>query len=97
MPSRMPSAMGRLSAPTLTATAERAMALAPARVRGEAMGLLDSATRLGMAVGSPVVGFAIDHSSAGLGFAAAGLGGLVFAAAGLALRLGVSWARPVNV
>lgn len=83
-------------APTLTATAEEATALAPTRVRGEAMGLLDSATRLGMAVGSPVVGFAIDHSSATLGFVAAGLGGLVFAAAGLALRVGVSWARPVN-
>ncbi|SFJ77938.1 Predicted arabinose efflux permease, MFS family [Amycolatopsis sacchari] len=85
-----------LCAPTLTATTEEVAALAPARVRAEAMGLLDSATRLGMALGSPVVGFVIDHSSAAAGFAAAGLGGLVLAAAGYALRLRVGWTRAVN-
>jgi MFS family permease len=73
-------------APTLAAGAEQVGTLAPARVRGEAMGLLDSSTRLGMAIGSPVVGVVIDHSSAAWGFAAAGLGGLVIAAAGLGLR-----------
>ncbi|GAB3000130.1 MFS transporter [Amycolatopsis acidiphila] len=83
-------------APTLAATAEEVSALAPARVRGEAMGLLDSATRLGMATGSPAVGFAIDHSSPGLGFVAAGLGGLVVAAVGLGLRLRVRLPKPVN-
>jgi predicted MFS family arabinose efflux permease len=61
------------------------------------MGLLDSATRLGMATGSPVVGFAIDHSSAAVGFATAGLGGLVIASAGLVLRLRVRLPKPVNV
>ncbi|MEC3975064.1 MFS transporter [Amycolatopsis sp. H20-H5] len=70
-------------APTLAATTESVSKLAPATVRGEAMGLQDSATRLGLAVGSPVVGFAIDHSSPGWGFVAAGLGGLVLAGLGL--------------
>jgi predicted MFS family arabinose efflux permease len=74
-------------APTLAATTETVSALAPARVRGEAMGLQDSATRLGLAIGSPVVGFAIDHTSPAWGFAAAGLGGLTLAS------LGVFWHR----
>lgn len=83
-------------APMLAATAEQVGALAPARVRGEAMGLLDSATRLGMALGNPVVGFAIDHSSATWGFVAAGLGGLAIAAVGLVFRLrpGLATGRP---
>jgi len=83
-------------APTLTATAEEVTAAVPARVRGEAMGLLDSATRLGIGLGSPVVGFVMDHSSAGWGFAAAGAGGLVIAAAGLLRRLRVRRANTVN-
>jgi predicted MFS family arabinose efflux permease len=76
-----------MCAPTLAATTETVSALAPARVRGEAMGLQDSATRLGLAIGSPVVGFAIDHSSPAGGFVAAGLGGLAIAS------LGVFWQR----
>lgn len=74
-----------LCAPTLAATTEAVSALAPVRVRGEAMGMQDSATRLGMAIGSPVVGFVLDHATPVWGFAAAGLGGLVFAGAGLLL------------
>ncbi|MGI6874054.1 MFS transporter [Amycolatopsis sp. 3B14] len=73
-------------APTLASTAEEVTGLAPPRVRGEAMGLLDAATRLGMAAGSPVVGFVIDHSGPGWGFAAAGLFGLGFAAVAFGLR-----------
>jgi MFS family permease len=73
-------------APTLAATTETVSRIAPPRVRGEAMGLQDASTRLGLALGSPVVGFAIDHSSPAWGFAAAGLGGLVVAAAGLLYR-----------
>lgn len=76
-----------LCAPTIAATTETFSRLVPARVRGEAMGLQDSATRLGLAVGSPVAGFAIDRGSPGWGFAAAGVGGLVIAA------LGVLWRR----
>jgi len=75
-----------MCAPTLAATTETTSRLAPPQVRGEAMGLQDAATRLGLALGSPVVGFAIDHSSPEWGFAAAGLGGLVIAAAGLLRR-----------
>jgi MFS family permease len=73
-------------APTLAATTETVSRIAPPQVRGEAMGLQDASTRLGLALGSPVVGFAIDHSSPAWGFAAAGLGGLVIAAAGLLYR-----------
>jgi MFS family permease len=75
-----------LCAPTLAATTETVSRIAPPQVRGEAMGLQDASTRLGLALGSPVVGFAIDHSSPAWGFAAAGLGGLVIAAAGLLRR-----------
>ena len=73
-------------APTLAATTETVSRIAPPQVRGEAMGLQDASTRLGLALGSPVVGFAIDHSSPAWGFAAAGLGGLVIAAGGLLHR-----------
>ncbi|WP_290055785.1 MFS transporter [Amycolatopsis solani] len=75
-----------LCAPTLAATTETVSKIAPPQVRGEAMGLQDASTRLGLALGSPVVGFAIDHSSPAWGFAAAGLGGLLIAAAGLLRR-----------
>ncbi|NIH86687.1 MFS transporter [Amycolatopsis granulosa] len=73
-------------APTLASTAEEVTGLAPPRVRGEAMGLLDAATRFGMGAGSPVIGFVIDHTAPGWGFAAAGLFGLGFAAVAAGLR-----------
>ncbi|MFD2490129.1 MFS transporter [Amycolatopsis jiangsuensis] len=72
-----------LCAPTLAATTETVSSLAPPAVRGEAMGLQDASTRLGLAAGSPVVGFAIDQTNPSWGFAAAGLGGLLLAAIGL--------------
>ncbi len=75
-----------MCAPTLSATTETVARIAPPQVRGEAMGLQDAFTRLGLAVGGPVVGFAIDHSSPEWGFAAAGVGGLVIASAGLLRR-----------
>ncbi|PRX44751.1 putative MFS family arabinose efflux permease [Prauserella shujinwangii] len=78
--------MNLACAPTLAATTEAVSALAPPGVRGEAMGLQDSATRIGLALGAPVVGFVMDHSAPGWGFAAAGAGGLLFAAVGLALQ-----------
>ncbi|WP_103355264.1 MFS transporter [Amycolatopsis sp. CA-128772] len=73
-------------APTLAATTETVSRIAPPQVRGEAMGLQDAFTRMGLALGGPVVGFAIDHSTPAWGFAAAGLGGLVIASAGLLRR-----------
>jgi MFS family permease len=75
-----------LCAPTLAATTETVSRIAPPQVRGEAMGLQDASTRLGLALGGPVVGFAIDHSNPAWGFAAAGLGGLLIASGGLFLR-----------
>ena len=75
-----------MCAPTLAATTETVSKIAPPQVRGEAMGLQDASTRLGLAIGSPVVGFAIDHAGPAWGFAAAGLGGLVIAAGGLLRR-----------
>lgn len=74
--------MNLVVTPTLAASTERISRLAPAEVRGTALGLLDSATRVGIALGAPVVGMAIDSSSAGWGFASAGLGGLVLTALG---------------
>jgi len=74
-------------APTLAATTETVSKIAPTQVRGEAMGLQDSATRLGLALGGPVVGFVIDHSSPAWGFVAAGLGGLAVAAVGFLWHL----------
>jgi MFS family permease len=68
-----------MCAPTLTAITDRVSRLAPAAVRGEAMGLHSAALTLGGALGAPVVGTVVDHSSAAGGFAAAGLGGILIA------------------
>lgn len=73
-------------APTLAATTETVSRLAPANVRGEAMGLQDSATRIGLAIGNPVVGLVLDRAEPGWGFVAAGVGGLLIAGAGVALQ-----------
>ncbi|MBK1785050.1 MFS transporter [Prauserella cavernicola] len=77
--------MNMACAPTLAATTEAVSRLAPASVRGEAMGLQDSASRIGMALGAPVIGFVMDNSQPGWGFVAAGLGGLLFAVVGFLL------------
>jgi len=66
-------------APTLSATTERISVLTPPAARGEAMGLQDSATRIGLSLGNPVIGFVIDHSTPAWGFAASGAGGLLLA------------------
>jgi MFS family permease len=78
---------GSLCAPTVASTGEAISRLAPAAVRGEAMGLQGSALTLGAALGAPLAGVVIDRSSPAWGFGAAGCGGLLFAAlGGLALR-----------
>ena len=71
--------------PTFAATTENVIRHAPPEARGAAIGLYDSATRLGIAVSAPVVGFVIDNSSPAWGFVAAGLGGLLLAGIGAAL------------
>ncbi|WP_298181834.1 MFS transporter [Saccharomonospora sp.] len=80
--------LNTLCAPTLAATAETVIGAVPHTVRGFAMGLQDSATRLGFALGSPFVGFVLDRAEPGWGFVAAAVGGLGFAAVGAALSLG---------
>ncbi|MDG4829179.1 MFS transporter [Solwaraspora sp. WMMD1047] len=64
---------GLLCAPTLAATADAVSRLAPAGVRGEAMGLHGSAITIGMALGAPLAGAVIDATSPAWGFAATGL------------------------
>ncbi|MFC1437007.1 MFS transporter [Streptacidiphilus sp. N1-10] len=76
---------GLLTAPTLSTVADAVSGLAPAAVRGEATGLQSSALSAGFAVGSPVVGAAIDLSAPASGFAAAGLAGLATALTGYLL------------
>jgi MFS family permease len=66
-----------LCTPTLAAGSEAVAKLAPANVRGEVMGLHDSANRLGQTLSTPLVGLAIDHLSPAMGFVAAASGGLV--------------------
>jgi len=68
-------------APTVAATGEGVARLAPPAAAGEAAGLQSSAFTLGVALGAPAVGFVLDHGNAVLGFAAAGLGGLLVALA----------------
>jgi len=77
--------MNFMCAPTLAATAEAVSRSVPHTVRGMAMGLQDSATRLGLGLGSPVVGFVLDRAAPGWGFVASAMGGLCFAAVGATL------------
>ncbi|MFC4909512.1 MFS transporter [Actinomadura gamaensis] len=76
---------GLLTAPTLSAIADGVSRLAPVGVRGEATGLQSSALSAGFALGTPVVGAAIDASLPGGGFAAAGLAGVATALTGYLL------------
>ncbi|WP_260479092.1 MFS transporter [Kibdelosporangium aridum] len=70
-----------MCAPTIASTGERVAQLVPVAVRGEATGLQSSAFTCGVALGSPAIGFVVDHSgSPGWGFVGAGAGGLVIAA-----------------
>lgn len=76
---------GLLTAPTLSTVADAVSRLAPASVRGEATGLQSSALSAGFALGSPIVGGAMDFSAPAGGFAAAGLAGLAAALTGCLL------------
>ncbi|TCO64352.1 putative MFS family arabinose efflux permease [Actinocrispum wychmicini] len=74
-----------MCAPIIASTGEEVSRLAPVAVRGEATGLQSSAFTLGASLGSPVIGFVVDHTWPSLGFAAAGVGGLLVAASAFAL------------
>lgn len=76
-----------LCAPTIAATGEQVSRLAPVAVRGEATGLQSSAFTMGAALGAPLAGFVMDHSTPGWGFAVAGLGGVLIAATAAVLIL----------
>jgi len=69
-----------LCTPTLAASSEAVAQLAPASVRGQVMGLQDSANRMGQTLSMPLVGYAIDSLSPAMGFVAAACGGLVLIA-----------------
>jgi MFS family permease len=73
---------GLLTAPTLSTVDDAVSRLAPASARGEATGLQSSALSAGFALGSPIVGGAIDLSAPGGGFALAGLAGVATALTG---------------
>ncbi|GHJ09918.1 MFS transporter [Micromonospora humidisoli] len=68
---------GALCAPTIAATADAVSRLAPAGVRGEAMGLHGSATTVGIALGAPLAGAVIDASAPLWGFVVTGAVGLL--------------------
>lgn len=63
---------GALCAPTIAATSDAVSRLAPAGVRGEAMGLHGSAVTVGIALGAPLAGAVIDASLPLWGFAVTG-------------------------
>lgn len=75
---------GLACAPTLAATVDAVSRAVPESARGEAIGRHSAALTIGNAIGAPLAGVVIDHSSPALGFAAVGSAG-----AGLALT---AWA-----
>jgi MFS family permease len=85
---------GALCAPSISATVGDVSRLVPEAHRGEAMGWHSTAATIGVAIGAPLTGLAIDHVGAGWGFAAAGVAGLALAL--LALLL-VRLTRPAPV
>jgi predicted MFS family arabinose efflux permease len=88
---------GAMCAPTIAATGEVVSRLAPAAVRGEAMGLHGSALTAGLALGAPLVGVVVDRSSPAMGFAVAGAAGAALGLIGLAagrVRRGTSGKSP---
>lgn len=85
---------GLFAAPTLSAVTNAISRLAPASVRGEATGLQSSALSAGSALGSPIVGGAIDLSAPAGGFAVAGLAGIATALMGCLLSRRPPLRRP---
>ncbi|MFB9906306.1 MFS transporter [Allokutzneria oryzae] len=63
---------GALCAPVISATSEWISRLAPEAVRGEVMGLQQSALTLGSAMGAPIVGAVMDATTPAMGFVTAG-------------------------
>ena len=70
---------GALCAPTITATADAVSRMTPASARGEALGLHNSSLTVGVALGAPLAGAAMDALSPAWGFASVGTVGLLVA------------------
>jgi predicted MFS family arabinose efflux permease len=85
---------GALCAPVITATAEEVARRVPERVLGEAMGWHGSAMPVGIALGAPLAGSAIDGTGPWAGFAAVGVIGAVLAVVGLGVQHLVSGRSP---
>ncbi|MEU4426655.1 MFS transporter [Actinoplanes sp. NPDC024001] len=70
---------GALCAPTITASSDAISRMIPASARGEAMGLHNSALTVGVALGGPIAGLAIDTKGPAWGFLAVGAVGVLVA------------------
>ncbi|MBW6432344.1 MFS transporter [Actinoplanes hulinensis] len=70
---------GALCAPTITASSDAISRMIPAAARGEAMGMHNSALTVGVALGAPLAGLAIDHRGPAWGFVAVGAVGVLVA------------------
>ncbi|MEV6299615.1 MFS transporter [Actinoplanes sp. NPDC051861] len=70
---------GALCAPTITASSDAISRMSPAAARGEAMGLHNSALTVGVALGGPLAGLAIDTLGPRWGFTAVGAVGILVA------------------
>lgn len=70
---------GALCAPTITASSDAISRMIPAAARGEAMGMHNSALTVGVALGAPLAGFAIDRWGPAWGFVAVGAVGVLVA------------------
>jgi predicted MFS family arabinose efflux permease len=70
---------GLACAPTIAATIDAVSRAVPESARGEAIGRHSAALTLGNAIGAPLAGTVIDHSSPAFGFAAVGALGAALA------------------
>ncbi|GGM65364.1 hypothetical protein GCM10007977_078620 [Dactylosporangium sucinum] len=77
---------GALCAPTLSASVDLVSRLVPAPARGEAMGWHGSSLTVGLAIGSPLAGWAIDRGSPAWGFASVAAASLAATLALLAFQ-----------
>ncbi len=74
---------GVFCAPLMASSAELLAELAPAAVRGQAMGSHASALTVGNAAGAPLIGLVVDHADPRTGLVAVGVLGVALAGAGL--------------
>jgi len=76
---------GALCAPSVTATVGDVARLVPSPARGEAMGWHSTAATVGVSIGAPLAGFAIDRAGPGAGFVVTGGAGVGLALVALVL------------